>query len=113
MTDVFSNDSRTNIEVEFQRIKAMAAAQASAGNSFELHEILRAPLMKPLGIVMGVMFFQQFSGINAIIYNTVAIFRSAGSTIEGRYATIIVGFVQLAATLASGSMVSYRSHFNH
>lgn len=86
-------------------MKSMTAAQASSGNSFELHEILKAHLMKPLGIVMGVMFFQQFTGINAIIYNTVAIFKTAGSTIEGRFATIIVGFVQLIATLASGSMV--------
>ena len=93
------------MEVEFQRVKAMAAAQSSSGKSFEMHEILKGPLMKPLGIVMGVFFFQQFTGINSIIYNTELIFRSAGSTIEGRYATIIVGFVQLVATLAAGSMV--------
>lgn len=30
--------------------------------------------MKPTGICFGLMFFQQMSGINAVIYNTVEIF---------------------------------------
>lgn len=55
---------------------------------------------------MGIMFFQQFTGINAMVFYTVSIFKSAGSSIDGRYATIIIGFVQLIATAASGFFVS-------
>jgi hypothetical protein len=63
------------------------------------------PVIKPLGISLGVMLFQQTTGINAIIFYTVSIFQTAGSTIESRYATIIVGAVQLIFTLASGFLV--------
>lgn len=66
---------------------------------------MKGSILKPFGIVMGIMFFQQFTGINAIIYNTVSIFESAGSSIEPNYATIICGAVQLVFTILSGSLV--------
>ena len=65
------------------------------------------PVIKPLGISLGVMLFQQTTGINAIIFYTVSIFHTAGSTIESRYATIIVGAVQLIFTVASGFLVRH------
>jgi hypothetical protein len=65
------------------------------------------PVIKPLGISLGVMLFQQTTGINAIIFYTVSIFQTAGSTIESRYATIIVGAVQLIFTVASGFLVRH------
>ena len=68
-------------------------------------DLFSGPALKPLGISMGIMFFQQFTGINAVVYYTVSIFQSAGSSIDSRYATIIVGFVQLLFTAASGFLV--------
>jgi hypothetical protein len=69
-------------------------------------EVLTAgPVVKPLGISLGIMLFQQTTGINAIIFYTVSIFQTAGSTIDSRYATIIVGAVQLVFTVASGFLV--------
>ena len=67
---------------------------------------MKATILKPLGISMGLMFFQQFSGINAIVYNTVSIFEAAGSTITPKYATVIVGSIQLIFTVFSGFFVS-------
>lgn len=64
------------------------------------------PVIKPLAISLGVMLFQQTTGINAIVFYTVSIFQAAGSTIDERYATIIVGAVQLVFTIASGSLVN-------
>jgi facilitated trehalose transporter len=68
-------------------------------------ELLKGSVLKPLGISLGIMFFQQFTGINAVVFYTVSIFKSAGSSIDGRYATIIIGVVQLLATAVSGFFV--------
>lgn len=67
---------------------------------------MKGSILKPFGISLAIMFFQQFTGINAVIYYTVSIFESAGSSIEARYATIICGAVQLAFTILSGSLVT-------
>ncbi|RVE46763.1 hypothetical protein evm_008547 [Chilo suppressalis] len=54
---------------------------------------------------LGLMFFQQFSGINAVIFYTNQIFQSAGSDIPPGIATIIVGVVQTIATYISSLLI--------
>ncbi|KAL0811515.1 hypothetical protein ABMA28_009906 [Loxostege sticticalis] len=54
---------------------------------------------------LGLMFFQQFSGINAVIFYTNNIFQSAGSDIDPAIATIIVGVVQTIATYISSLLI--------
>lgn len=54
---------------------------------------------------LGLMFFQQFSGINAVIFYTNSIFRSAGSKIPSEIATIIIGVVQTIATYISSLLI--------
>lgn len=56
-------------------------------------------VLMPLGIGLALMAFQQLSGIDAIIFFTVEIFRSAGSSIDSHIATIIVGAVQLVSNI--------------
>ena len=96
---------RTNIEVEFQRIKENFMKSSSENVQIQPRELLKGSVLKPLGISMAIMFFQQFTGINAMIFYTVSIFKSAGTTLDSRYATIIIGFVQLIATACSGFLV--------
>lgn len=55
----------------------------------------------PIFICLTIMFFQQFSGINAIMFYTVSIFSAAKSSINPNLATIIVGTVQTIVTLIS------------
>lgn len=51
------------------------------------------------------MFFQQLSGINAVIFYTNSIFESANTGLNSTDATIIVGSIQVAATLLSTFIV--------
>jgi facilitated trehalose transporter len=61
--------------------------------------------MKPLLISMALMFFQQFSGINAIIFYSASIFQEAGSTIDRFLSSIMIGVVQLIFTGISALLV--------
>ncbi|KAI4461916.1 sugar transporter [Holotrichia oblita] len=54
---------------------------------------------------VGIMIFQQFSGINAVIFYTVMIFKSAGSSLSPDLATIIVDIVQLVAAVSSVMLI--------
>ncbi|XP_077297723.1 solute carrier family 2 member nebulosa isoform X2 [Arctopsyche grandis] len=56
-------------------------------------------------ICMSLMLFQQFSGINAVIFNVTTIFKSASDAIPEDIATIIIGVVQVVATFLSTLIV--------
>ena len=49
------------------------------------------------------MFFQRFSGANAFNYYAVIIFRQTLGGMNPHGATIAIGFVQLLASLLSGT----------
>lgn len=62
--------------------------------------------MKPLFISMALMFFQQFSGINAIVFYSASIFQEAGSSVDRFMSSIMIGIVQLVFTMISALLVS-------
>ncbi|KYB25889.1 facilitated trehalose transporter Tret1 [Tribolium castaneum] len=61
--------------------------------------------VKALVIAFALMFFQQFSGINAVILYTSDIFASAGSNLDANTAAIIVGAFQVVATFVSSLVI--------
>lgn len=61
--------------------------------------------MKPLLISCAIMFFQQFSGINAVIFYSATIFHEAGSTVDRFVSSITIAIVQLVCTMLSALMV--------
>ncbi|XP_034173018.2 trehalose transporter 1 isoform X1 [Osmia lignaria lignaria] len=68
-------------------------------------ELFKKNHLKPLLISLGLMFFQQLSGINAVIFYTVQIFKDAGSSIDSNISTIIVGVVNFISTFAAASVI--------
>lgn len=73
--------------------------------TFSWSEFKKPELSRPLIISVMIMVFQQLSGINAVMFYTVSIFKDAGLTETGsglansNVATVIIGAVQVAATL--------------
>lgn len=101
----------TNVQAEIERIKKHLERVANYNSQSPQVTLTSGSVVKPLAISLGIMLFQQTTGINAIVFYTASIFQAAGSSIDGKYATIIVGAVQLIFTIASGFLV--RSSFIH
>ncbi|XP_029669723.1 facilitated trehalose transporter Tret1-like [Formica exsecta] len=80
---------------EFQREAEQAASKKSS-----IFDLIRTrAAKKALLASLGAMFFQQLSGINAVIFYTVTIFQASGSSMSPELASIVVAIVQ---TVMSG-----------
>lgn len=75
------------------------------GQGFSFKSYLTRQHGCPLLLALGLMFFQQFSGINAVMFYATDIFAESGSSITPKYATIIVGVAQVIATVAGSLLV--------
>lgn len=62
-----------------------------------MREWLSPELAKPLTLSIGLMFFQQFTGMNAVIFNAASIFAEAGFK-NGKLVGITIGLVQFLGT---------------
>lgn len=65
----------------------------------------RRSTIKAMFISLGLMFFQQMSGINAVIFYTKDIFEAADTGIDSGLATIIVGVMQVISVFVSSIVV--------
>lgn len=65
----------------------------------------RKTTIRGLIISLGLMFFQQVSGINAVIFYTNDIFGAADTGIQPAVATIIIGVMQVIATFVATVIV--------
>ncbi|XP_021940958.1 facilitated trehalose transporter Tret1-like isoform X2 [Zootermopsis nevadensis] len=93
----------TDISHELREIEnSHTESKKSTGSSFELFSKSN---IKPLLISLGLMFFQQMSGINAVVFYTVMIFEAAGSTLDGNTSTIIVGVVNFGSTFLATMLI--------
>lgn len=94
-----------NYKSELQEIQdSMVSSENTSGESF-LAAITSRPAIRGLFIGYGMMLFQQFSGVNAIIFYTTTIFKAAGSTLDPNVSTIIVGAMQVVAVFFSALIV--------
>ena len=64
----------------------------------EPSELWARKTLVPFAISMTLMIFQQWSGVNTVIFNTVTIFTAARVSIDKHLASNMVGIVQLLAT---------------
>lgn len=71
----------------------------SAEDKITWSEFSKPQLFRPLQVSLGLMFLQQLTGINVVMFYTVSIFESAGFKGHGEIATVIVGIAQVISTV--------------
>jgi facilitated trehalose transporter len=92
-----------NIESEMREI-TLTDAEVDKDDS-SLKELFSRKYMKSILISLGLMIFQQLSGINAVIFYTVSIFRMSGSSVDENLSTIIVGIVNFMSTFIATALI--------
>ena len=73
----------------------------------EKNNMFTRKTLLPFGISMSLMVFQQWTGVNTVIFNTVTIFSAAKISINEHIASNIVGVVQLLATASIYHLQNY------
>jgi MFS family permease len=79
--------------------------QASQNDDEEKESIFSSPHFGRLLAGIAFMFFQQFSGINAILTNLTDLFTQGGVELESGYASTITGAAQVIACLCAGFLI--------
>lgn len=67
--------------------------------------LARPVTIKAMSISLGLMFFQQVSGINAVIFYSAGIFEDANTGISAGLSTILIGVMQVVATFVATIVV--------
>ncbi|SPP73539.1 facilitated trehalose transporter Tret1-like [Drosophila guanche] len=92
-----------DIDAEMKELASTQGEKANAKSTYG--DMFKKRNRKPILISLGLMLFQQLSGINVVIFYTQQIFLDAGSTIEPAIATVIVGVVNFSATLIATAVI--------
>jgi sugar porter (SP) family MFS transporter len=90
------------VDNELQEMKSSldASKPVPLKHTFKTRAAQRAMIVS-----VGLMIAQQLSGINAVIFYTDTLFKSAGSSLSSTYSVMIVGFVQLVFTIVAALVI--------
>lgn len=92
--------SKTKLEVAKELEEMKRTVQESMENQGSFMDVFKTPgLRKALTLSVGLVALQQLSGINVILFYTETIFKKTGSTMSAALSTIIVGIVQVLASI--------------
>ncbi len=92
------------VEIELSEVQDSVESGLRSSSSFT-DLFTRAQYIKPLVISLVLMFGQQLSGVNAVIFFSVDIFNAAGSTLDSFIETIIVAVVQVVGTVLAAAVI--------
>ncbi|XP_072944082.1 facilitated trehalose transporter Tret1-like [Epargyreus clarus] len=86
-------------------MRDIALTDAEIESDSSISEMLKMKYLKAILISLGLMAFQQLSGINAVIFYTVKIFQMSGSSVDENLSTIIVGVVNFISTFLATALI--------
>jgi len=93
-----------NIESEMEELEA--SVDAELANVTRASDLLHPWAYKPILTALALMSFQQVIGINAALFNSVEIFRSAGSSLDGLVSAVILNSIQLGMTVVATGLIT-------
>lgn len=94
----------TDIVMEMRALtRSQAEAERTGGNVFM--QMLNRKYVPAILITLGLMLFQQLSGINAVIFYAATIFKDAGGSIDENLSTTIIGVVNFVSTFIATAIV--------
>lgn len=89
---------QADVEPELKGILKTHNESERHASSNGLAQLMKKCNLKPLSISLGLMLFQQLSGINAVIFYAGEIFKQSGSDIDSNVSSMLIGVVNFAAT---------------
>lgn len=99
---IIRQDTDVNDEINKLR-ETLNDKNATETDSFM--DIFKIEYRRAIFISISLMFFQQFSGINAIIYYAHTIFTLANSSVDEKFCTIIIGIVNFISAFIASSLI--------
>lgn len=93
-----------DVDSEILEIKNILADETNYNISI-LESLKKKGTQRAMLICFSIMFFQQAAGINAVVFYTDTIFKSAGSSLDSKLSTLIIGLTQAIATFVSTMVV--------
>ena len=96
----------SDIDQELNEVEEITLARkANNTQSFSYKMLSQQDVYKPMLIAVGLLFFQQFSGMNALQFYMADFFKDSGSSLKPSIAVIVVNTVMLLATIGGGVLV--------
>ncbi|XP_046976880.1 facilitated trehalose transporter Tret1-like isoform X1 [Vanessa cardui] len=94
-----------NIDKEMRDLTRSQAESdlTSTGNAFG--QLFSRKYLPAVLISLGLMLFQQLSGINAVIFYASTIFQMAGSSLDENLCSIIIGIVNFVSTFIATAII--------
>ncbi|XP_013784835.1 facilitated trehalose transporter Tret1-like [Limulus polyphemus] len=102
---IYFFQGKRGVDAEKQCEEIIKNVESDQTGRIALSDFKQEHYWKPALLSIGLMFFQQLSGINAILFYTVEIFREAGSSLDESLSTILVAVVMVLFTILGSFLV--------
>lgn len=93
-----------NIEQEFHDLTSSQTESNRIGGPV-IKQLFASKYTPAVWIALGLMLFQQLTGINAVVFYASKIFEMAGSTIDKNLSSIIIGLVNFISTFIASALI--------